>query len=257
MDLRLTFNEDVVNYDKYRPTYTNDLFTDIIEYSGVDNTKKALEIGIGTGQATLPILKTGCALTAIELGENLAEYSKNKFKSFDNFSVINTDFESYPAPTNELDLIYSATAFHWLPEDTGFTKVYNMLKYGGVIALFWNHPYVDIESQIHVEIQKAHDKYRPLSDKAKLKEFDENACQKYVDLLNKYGFVNIKSKLYRRTRVLNTEDYISLYNTYSDHRAMEAGAKLGLESEIRDVINKFGGKIEIRDTMDLYLGMKP
>lgn len=112
MDLRLKFNEDVINYDKYRPTYVNELFIEVINYSKLDNTKNALEIGIGTGQATMPILKTGCNLTAIELGENLAVYSKNKFASFDNFNVINIDFESYSSVTNQFYLIYSATAFH-------------------------------------------------------------------------------------------------------------------------------------------------
>lgn len=255
MDLRLKFNEDVINYDRYRPTYVNELFMDVINYSKLDNTQNALEIGIGTGQAAMPILKTGCSLTAIELGENLAVYSQNKFASFDNFNVINIDFESYSSDTSRFDLIYSATAFHWIPEHIGFTKVYDLLKSSGVIALFWNHPYCDNDA-LHLELQKAYDKYRPSSDKPKL-EFNENDCQKYLDLLNKYGFVNITSKLYHQTRVFKVKEYISLLNTYSDHRAMDNTAKAGLENEISDVIDKFGGKIDIHDTMDLYLGMKP
>ncbi len=255
MDLRLKFNEDVINYDRYRPTYINELFMDVINYSKLDNTKNALEIGIGTGQATMPILKTGCNLTAIELGENLAGYSKKKFASFDKFNVINIDFESYSSDTSRFDLIYSATAFHWIPEHIGFTKVYDLLKSSGVIALFWNHPYCDNDA-LHIELQKAYDKYRPSSDKPQL-GFNENDCQKYIDLLNKYGFVNITSKLYHQTRVFKVNEYISLLNTYSDHRAMDNTAKAGLENEISEVIDKFGGKIDIHDTMDLYLGMKP
>jgi 16S rRNA A1518/A1519 N6-dimethyltransferase RsmA/KsgA/DIM1 with predicted DNA glycosylase/AP lyase activity len=44
-----------------------------------------LEVGIGTGQATLPILETSCSLTAIELGYHLAEFSKCKFKNYKKF----------------------------------------------------------------------------------------------------------------------------------------------------------------------------
>jgi hypothetical protein len=54
MDKRLTFNEDPANYERYRPRYCKELFDSIIEYSRINQTKKALEIGIGTGQATLP-----------------------------------------------------------------------------------------------------------------------------------------------------------------------------------------------------------
>lgn len=56
-DLRLKFNEDELNYDRFRPTYVAEMFNDIINYSELNSLKKALEIGIGTGQATLPILK--------------------------------------------------------------------------------------------------------------------------------------------------------------------------------------------------------
>ena len=80
MDLRLTFNEVPEEYDRLRPQYPDTLSVDVIQYSALDKTKKALEIGIGTGQATLPFLKTGCELTAIELGDKLAEFSKKSLK---------------------------------------------------------------------------------------------------------------------------------------------------------------------------------
>ena len=54
MDKRFTFNEDVKNYDKWRPTYCKELFNDIIQYSELNQNKKAIEVGIGTGQATVP-----------------------------------------------------------------------------------------------------------------------------------------------------------------------------------------------------------
>lgn len=54
MDLRMKFNEDEENYDKYRPSYVKELYQDIINYSGICKGSEVLEIGIGTGQATLP-----------------------------------------------------------------------------------------------------------------------------------------------------------------------------------------------------------
>jgi len=70
MDKRYIFNEDPNNYDRYRPTYCKELFDDIIKYSELNEQKKAIEVGIGTGQATKPFLMTGCDVTAIELGWN-------------------------------------------------------------------------------------------------------------------------------------------------------------------------------------------
>lgn len=142
MDKRFTFNEDVMNYEKWRPTYCEELFHDIMEYSKLDMHNKALEIGIGTGQATLPFLKTGCDLIAIELGENLAEFSKNKFKAYKNFNILNIPFEDFKYDENTFDLIYSATAFHWIDENIGYPKALKLLKPGGTLALFWNKPFI-------------------------------------------------------------------------------------------------------------------
>lgn len=57
MDLRYTFDEDEVNYDKYRPSYPTELIWDIIRYANLTSSDKILEIGTGTGQATLPFLE--------------------------------------------------------------------------------------------------------------------------------------------------------------------------------------------------------
>lgn len=40
-----------------------------------------------------------------------------------------------------MNLVYSASAFHWVPENIGYPKVFSMLKSGGVFARFANHPY--------------------------------------------------------------------------------------------------------------------
>lgn len=40
LDKRLTFNEDVKNYEKWRPTYCDELFKDIIGYSQIEQGKK-------------------------------------------------------------------------------------------------------------------------------------------------------------------------------------------------------------------------
>ncbi len=103
MDMRLTFNEVVSDYDRMRLLYVNELFDDALQFSSLNSSQKALEIGIGTGQATLPFLKTGCKLTAIELGDKLAAFSKEKFSEFENFDIINDDFETMPLENNSYD----------------------------------------------------------------------------------------------------------------------------------------------------------
>jgi len=140
MDLRLAFNDIPSEYDKFRPSYVSELYADIADYSDINQDSRLLEIGIGTGQATLPFLKMNCDLTAIELGTDLAAYTNEKFHSYKKFQIKNISFEDFENPDNSFDMIYSASAFHWIPEEIGYAKVYRLLKSGGTFARFANHP---------------------------------------------------------------------------------------------------------------------
>lgn len=255
MDLRYKFNEDEINYDRFRPSYPKELFEDIINYSSIKSKSMALEIGIGTGQATLPILKTGCSVTAVELGDKLSRYSKNKFKDYNNFTVINADFMKTSFNQNTFDLIYCGTAFHWLPANKVYEKVKEILKAKGTLALFWNHPFPNRKDDISNEAnRKIYKKYRPNDNE--IKEFSKEDCKPQINLLKAFGFKNIELKLYHRIRTLTSDEYISLLNTYSDHRALDKKTKASFEKDMKNAIDEIGGNINIYDTLDLYLARK-
>lgn len=256
MDLRHTFNEDVLNYDKMRPTYAKELYNDIFKFSNMSSGKSVLEIGIGTGQATLPFLESDCDVMAVELGSELAKFCKVKYSGYENFSIMHADFESVSFDDECFDLIYSATAFHWIPEETGYPKTYRLLKDGGTLALFWNHPYLP-QDALYFAMQEVYDKYMPSgSKKTTVHRFCENNCLKIVNTIIRYGFINVNYKLYYHTRIFNADDYIALLNTYSDHRALERDKWVLFEKELRNVIYLNGGQVTIHDTMDLYMANK-
>ena len=141
MDYRKVFNDRVMpkDFDKFRFRYCDALFADVIAYSHLDATKTALEIGPGTGQATEPILKSGCSYLAIELGENFTKDMKEKFSPYENFRIVNADFESYPFERDAFDLVYSAATIQWIPEEIAFPKVYSILKSNGTLSMFMTH----------------------------------------------------------------------------------------------------------------------
>lgn len=136
MDFRKTFDKIPEKFDMYRPRYCPELFEKLTSVCSINPSKKVLEIGPGTGQATEPILTTGCDYTAIELGKNFTKFMKEKFSSYNNFQIINDDFESYNFADNTYDLIFSAATIQWIPKKIAFTKTYEMLKPGGYLAMF-------------------------------------------------------------------------------------------------------------------------
>lgn len=252
MEKKMTFNDDVKNYEKYRPDYPCELFNDIIAYSK-NPIENAFEIGAGTGQATQYFADTKINITAIDIGENMVNDLSDKFKDRLNVNCICSSFEDYKDGGEKFDLVYSATAFHWIDAAYGLTKIKSILNENGVIALFWNHPFVGrINNKVHCEIRKVYNKYRP-NDKAP-KEFSAEDTEKYASLLSEFDFNDVEVKLYYRERRFHADEYIGLLNTYSDHRLLPPDIKAEFEDEIYKVIMHNGDEIIVYDTIDLYLG---
>lgn len=254
--LEWTFNTEAEKYEKMRPDYVSELYDDIFKFIPIDENSNVIEIGIGGGQATLPILQTGCKLTAVEYGENLADLCCEKFKDYPGFSTVTAKFEDTDFKNTSYDLIFSASAFHWVPEAIGYSKVYDLLKSGGVFARFTNHPYKDKgREELYQAIQKIYAVYMPYSNP--VNEYSEQDASNRADIANKYGFVDTTYKLYQRTRTFSSKEYIELLGTYSDHIAIEQTTRNKFFSEIETVIDDFGGQITLYDTIDLQLARKP
>lgn len=130
-DNRLVFDKITDIFDKWRCRYSQELFSYIVKMCELDKSKRCLEIGPGTGQATDFALQTGCDYTAIELGENLAMFMKGKYAKYPNFNILNADFETYVFEESSYDLVYSAAAIQWIREDVAYSKCVKMLKDGG------------------------------------------------------------------------------------------------------------------------------
>ena len=153
-------------------------------------------------------------------------------------------------------MIFSASAFHWVPEEIGYPKVFNLLKSGGIFARFTNHPFKDQGREgLHEAIQKVYAIYLPGIPEPK--QYSEQQAIFQANIAKKYGFTDISYKLYHRTRTFNSNEYIELLGTYSEHIAIEEKTRNKFFSEIKSIIDNFGGKITIYDTIDLQLARKP
>lgn len=257
--LNWTFDTVASTYEKLRPGYVDELYQTIFDYTPINSTSRIVEIGTGGGQATLPFLKTGCELTSIDYGENFCEICREKFKEYPSFSAVSGRFEDVEL-NGEYDLIYSASAFHWIPEEIGYKKVYDILKDGGVFARFANHPYRDKgKPELSAEIDQIYAEYYYKyynKEPGKPTEYSkEQACSRAM-IAEKYGFTDIQYKLFYRTRTFSAKEYIILLGTYSDHIAIEEKIRTEFFSKIEDAINRHGGEITIYDTIDLQLARK-
>ncbi len=250
MELRKVFDRIPEQFDKWRPRYCEEVFADVIQYAQLDADKTVLEIGPGTGQATEPILQTGCSYVAIELGEHLAEYTKNKFHSYHNFDIVHADFEKYDFGQQKFDLVYSAATIQWIPEEIGFPKVYHLLKRGGTFAMMMTRTdYKTPNEALYAKIQEVYDTYFYPEKKY--------TCSLAYNNVDKYGFVDFETQKYHKTREFNADEFVLYTGTHCDHIMLEEPYRTSFFEGIRTAVLDAGNKITLNDTIVLYVAKKP
>ena len=93
MDRRLLFDEHSREYNEVRPGYPKELIEDVIQISGIPESGSILEIGCGTGQATISFSAMDFSILCIDLGSELVRITREKFRDYFNVRVLCSSFE--------------------------------------------------------------------------------------------------------------------------------------------------------------------
>jgi SAM-dependent methyltransferase len=134
---RTLFDTKAAAYDRARPGYPAELFSDLGALCLAAGSS-VLEIGCGTGQATRVLARHAEKVTCVELGQHLAERARENLSESAHVTVLHGAFEDLPLPECSFDLVFSATAFHWLDPFLAYEKVSSLLRPGGHLALATN-----------------------------------------------------------------------------------------------------------------------
>jgi ubiquinone/menaquinone biosynthesis C-methylase UbiE len=257
MERKNTFNEIAKEYDKFRPNYPEQLFTDILKQTAIRKDDSILEIGCGTGQATIGFVNQGYEnLTCIELGYNLAKLTREKFKDKSNVKIINSAFETWQSEKNDFDLAVSGTAFHFIqPQEIGYRKVYDLLSDQGSIAFFWT-VHVPSFDDIFNQIRDSYKRYAPQLDDSKNPPIEQIIDERSHITLKDGLFKELEVKQYRWADTYTATEYISLLNTNSRHRLITEEIRFKLFGEIKDTIEQHGGAVIKPQAVALFLARK-
>ena len=253
MEYRKIFDTIPEQFDKFRPRYSSDLFDHLIKTAGIGPQTTVLEIGPGTGQATDPILETGCNYNAIELGEYLYAKMTQKYSSHPNFHIVNDDFITHDFGNQKFDVIYSAATIQWIPERIAFPKTLDLLKPGGTLAMMYLiGDYKTPNEELYNKIQKIYDAYyKPEVPYKDMKEpFD------YLHATD-YGYMNLVRHDFHGKRVFDADEYVMYCGTHSDHMVIPEPYKTKFFEGLRNTVAENGNRVEFRDTYVLLMAQKP
>lgn len=265
IDNRAHFDDIVYEYERIRPEWPDAIFDDIIMYMGAGGGKRALEIGAGTGKATRHMLNRGFHVTAVEIGANMCEYIARRFAGNDDFSVIQSSFEAAELAENAYDIVYAASAFHWVDASVGCPKARALLDKGGVFALFRYNEIASLDDPVYMQISEMYKRhyckysgapYRPPVERthADLSTEAEILRGFRFKSMQDYGFGDVTMRFYDAYQTYDADGYIEFLNTLADHRNMSDSARKAFHGEIARAIRAHGDSFTQKYTFQLYMG---
>ena len=258
-DLKATFNQAADDYNTYRPHYPPALFDTLITDTQLAPGAQLLEIGPGTGQATLPLAQRGYNITGVELGEHLAAKARIVLKDYKNVSIITAAFEGVGLPLASFDLIFSATAFHWIRPEIKFVKTHQLLRSGGYLAIIHTE---------HVSDERGDDFF--YASEPIYQHFEHNAARNkdptfHLPKLSELRPPELDTNLFTLQNFtsfpLNISysgaEYAGLLGTYSPTLALPPEKRQQFLAAIKDLINsQFGGRAARNFAMTLTIARK-
>jgi SAM-dependent methyltransferase len=241
-DLRAIFDEDAELYDRARPGYPDALFDDLFALAGIRAGSRVLEIGCGTGQATVPLAERGCVV-AVELGTNLAAVATRNLAAFPNARVVVSSFEDWLLPEEPFDAVVAFTAFHWIDPMVGVDKVAGALKPDGAFATITTDHVAGGTDPFFVDVQECYERWDPDTPPGlRLEHADDIVPTAAPDPRGRFGVSQVRR--YETDIAYTTARYLDVIRTYSPTRALDDARRNGLLTCIGSLIDaRYGGLI--------------
>ncbi len=236
--LRESFDRAAILYQQVRPDYPEELFDHLIKVTHLEAGAHLLEIGCATGKATMPLAQRGFDITCVELGSALAAVARQNMAGM-TVNIIEQRFEDWqPGTGNGFDLVFAATAWHWIDPDVRYRKAWEILRPGGYLA-FWTaaHVFPDDADPFFREVQAVYEALgegRP-QDAQWPRPGQLPDSRGEIEATGLFEVVDIRH--FDWERIYPVEEYIDLLNTFSNHILMEDQTRDTLYREIRARLN--------------------
>ncbi|MFF1868422.1 class I SAM-dependent methyltransferase [Kitasatospora herbaricolor] len=250
--LRATFTEDAELYDRARPGYPYRMYEDLSGLVTLGPECRILELGCGTGQATVPLAATGSRITAVELGPEMAGVARRNLTPYPHAEVVVGAFEDWPLPPDPFDLVFAATSFHWIDPAVRAAKAADALRPRGVLAVVSTHHVKGGSEEFFADVQPLYERFDPATPPGLRLSPAADIAPDGAELAGSGRFGPVEVRRYEWDLAYSGREYLDVLRTYSGHRALPAPARTGLLAGIADLIDhRYGGSITKRYLTEL------
>jgi SAM-dependent methyltransferase len=253
------FGETAALYDRARPMYPVQLVDEVAAQAGVPASGPALEVGCGTGKATVMFAMRDVELLALEPSVEMAALASRNTLRYPNVSIETVSFEGWSGPPERFALLFAAHSWHWLQREMRLTKAHRLLAPGGSLALFWNIPDWSA-NPLREPLDDLYERFAP--DLAARRPGYPGtrvlAAQSWTaaELEASQLFEGVMIREYRWCERYPTERYVELLETQSDHRMLSSVDRGRLLTAVANVIDEGGGELRLNYVAELYLSRR-
>lgn len=154
------FDRVAALYAEQRPGFPSEVFEDIASITGLAAGSRVLEIGPGTGQATVGLVEMGASVIGLERGPSLAAAAARRFEAYAGVEFVTTRFEDWNPRSTSFDAVVAANCWHWLNPETRWRHAHVLLGPDGWLILL-SHIVVREpgEREVYAETADLHERY--------------------------------------------------------------------------------------------------
>lgn len=90
---RLAFGRVAELYDRARPSYPPAVIDAVVEFAGLTSPARIVEVGAGTGKATVLLAERGLGVLALEPSHEMAQVARANCRRYPAVEIIEVEFE--------------------------------------------------------------------------------------------------------------------------------------------------------------------
>jgi SAM-dependent methyltransferase len=129
------FDDVAEEYDRERRGYPDELIDAACAYGGLGSGDRVVEVGCGTGLLTSSLLARGLVVDAVDPGANMIRLARRRVGDVAGVRFHHGRFEEVALLDAPYTAVFSATAWHWIEPEIGWSRAADLLAPGGMLAL--------------------------------------------------------------------------------------------------------------------------
>jgi SAM-dependent methyltransferase len=223
-------------YDRVRPSYPDALLDALLD----DAPVRVLDVGCGTGIVAALLARRGCDVLGVEVDERMAAVARAR-----GVEVEVAPFEDWQSRGRRFELLVSGQAWHWIDPIRGAERAADVLEREATLALFWNFgsPPAQVAERfnaIYARLAPGVESYSVL-----LGGEDRRADAAIAGIAASEGFEPATVRRFPWRRVYDTQLWLALLQTHSDHQTLPPERRARLLAAVGEAIDSLGGSFEL------------